>query len=214
MGRKYNRDPYIGLSEAQSQALARRDSTYTEASGQSFTVAWNYHNREPKDLREAVRMVRQAYADEVPTRLHEGYDSIGEGGTPKMDVRAEGYIFGRDDAGEAPRGKCACWVAKEQEDIGSLDAVRSVHVRDCPANHPALDYYRTPFRAALHHLGKTKRGYIVKHVALGSMGPQEAAVKEGVPYEFAKVVAWDVLCGFLRSLSDVKVSIAKSTPAA
>ncbi len=186
MGKRYNREPYIGPSEAQAEALARRDSSYSGASSVSFSVAWNFRNREPRDLREAVRMVRQAYSDEVPTRLHEGFDSIGEGGTPKMDVRAEAYLFGRDDAG---------------------------HERPDPVA-PALDYYRTPFRAALHLMGKTKRGYIVRHVALGSMGPQEAAIREGVPYEFAKLVAWDVLCGFLRSMSDVKVDLVKREPAA
>lgn len=172
MGKRYNRD---NMSEAQSDALYRRDHTFTEASRSSFTVSWDWHKREPKDLREAVRMVRQAYADEVPMRLHEGYDAIGEGGTPKMDVRAEGYLFGRDDAGEAR-----------------------------PGETPAIDYYRTPFRATLSRY-ETHRKAIVEHVAIGSMNPVSAAITEGVPYWCARMVAEDTLRGFLRSLSDVKV---------
>ncbi len=177
-------DRYI--SEAQAEALVQRDRPYTSASEMSFTVAFDYHNREPKDLREATRMVRAAYADEVPMRLHEGPDSIGEGGTPKMDARAEGYLFGHDQAG---------------------------HERPDPetGERPAMDYYRTPFRAALDHWQHKdpQLAAFVSHVALGGQGPIQAAMTEGAPRWCARDAAEGALRRFLRSLSDVKVDVAK-----
>jgi hypothetical protein len=105
-----SRKPYIGPSDAQAnaEALARRGLPYSAASGASFRVQWDWHRREPRDLREAVRMVRKAYADEVPTKLHDGPDAIGPDGTPRMTARAEGYIFGDERATDAPQGKCTC----------------------------------------------------------------------------------------------------------
>ena len=186
MTKKYNR----GISEAQSNALAleRRSAPYSESSGQSFTVAWNYHNREPKDLREAVRMVRAAYADEVPGRMHNR--DIADDGTPRMTPQAEGYIFGSDTSGTERR--------VEGEPL------------------PALDYYRTPFRAALEHLRRSspKRAAIVSHVAIGSQEGGAAAITEGVPAWCAKLVAEDTLRAFLRNLTDVKVHLPKEPEAA
>jgi hypothetical protein len=186
MTRKYNR----GISEAQSNALAleRRGMPYTAASGQSFTVAWNYHNREPKDLREAVRMARAAYADEVPGRMHNR--DLADDGTPKMTPQAEGYIFGSDTSGETRP------------------------VEGDPA--PVLDFYRTPFRAALENLRRSspKRAAIVAHITIGSQEPGASAITEGVPPWCAKLVAEDTLRSFLRNLTDVKVHLPKEVEAA
>ena len=186
MTKKYNR----GISEAQSNALAleRRSAPWSAASGQSFTVAWNYHNREPKDLREAVRMVRAAYADEVPGRLHNR--DLADDGTPHMTPQAEGYIFGSDTAGETRK------------------------VEGDPP--PAIDYYRTPFRAALEHLRRSspKRAAIVSHVTIGSQNPADAAIAEGVPPFCAKEVTESTLRAFLRNLTDIKVHLPKEAEAA
>lgn len=213
---------YVGISDAQAnaEALHRRTYTYAPENAESLRVAWDFHRREPKDLREAVHYVRKAYADEVPDKLHEGYDSIGEGGTPKMTARAEGYIFGRPDADDAKRGKCICMdlVKKgrmvEHQGEGSASAG---HFDDCPANpqnQAMLGYYHTPFRAALANLehgaeAERKRAAIVAHVTIGSQGPVEAALAEGVPAWCAQLVAEDALRSFLRSLSDIKVHIRR-----
>lgn len=182
---------YRGISDAQAnaEALARRDLTYTEASGQSFTVAWNYHNREPRDLREAVRMLRAAYSDEVPTKLHEA--AIGEDGTPRMHPQAEGYIFGSEQAG----------YERADPETGE---------------RPIADFYRTPFRALLAHWERTTspRAALISRVAIGSQGPMAAAIDLGVPAWCAKVVAEDTLRGFLRSLSDVKLHLPREDQAA
>jgi hypothetical protein len=182
---------YRGISDAQAnaEALARRSAPYAVASEVSFKVAWDYTQREPENLREAVRMVRRAYADEVPTKLHEGYDSIGEGGTPKMTAKAEGYLFGNPTSSDAGR----------DAETGEPDLV---------------SYYHAPFRAALHRMShgdeaSRKRAAIVQHVTIGQQGPQEAAIAEDVPSWCAKVVAEDAIRAFLRDLTDIKVSLRR-----
>jgi hypothetical protein len=183
--------PYIGPSESQSEALYRRESPYTEASGVSFRVKWDWTKREPRNVNEAVRMVRQAYSDEVPGRLHEGPDAIGEGGTPKMDVRAEAYIFGDDRAGHE----------RPDPETGEL---------------PLVDFYRTPFRAALSawQANKPAHAAVISAIALGGHGPMQATIDVGVPAPFAMVVADDTLRCFIRAMTDVKLRIPKEDRAA
>lgn len=184
--------PYRGPSEAQSnaEALLRRPTPYIDPHEASVRQAWDYRAREPANLREAVRMVRRAYADEVPGKLHEGPHSIGEGGTPKMTNRAEGYLFGSPSLSDARRNP----------ETGEWDA---------------LSYFHSPFRAALDNLAhgdeaERKRGAIVQHVTIGGQGPAEAAIKEGVPSWCAKLVAAEVLSAFLRNLSDVKLNLSQT----
>lgn len=188
-----SRRPYIGPSEAQSnaEALARRSSPYTLPHETSVRLAWG-GTRDPDNLREAVRRVRRMYADEVPDRLHEA--ALGDDGTPRMTARAVGYIMGDhrgDDAGTDP-------------ETGQRDL---------------LGYYHAPFRAALANLehgseSERKRAAIVSHITIGSQGPREAAIAEGVPSWCAKDVAELVLRGFLRSVSDVRVHAPQGETAA
>ena len=177
---------YIGPSEAQSnaEALMRRSAPYTAAAEASVKVAWDWRQRQPKSLREAVNMARQLHAAEVPSKLHEGPDSIGPDGTPRMTARAEGYIFGSGTSDDAARNP----------ETGERDPV---------------GYYHAPFRARLAEMGcgdeqSRKRAAIVQHVTIGAQGPVEAAVSEGVPSWCAKLVAEDALRAFLHSMSDMR----------
>lgn len=178
---------YIGPSESQSkanaEALVRRGAPYTAASDASVRIAWDWRQREPKDLREAVRLVRKAYADEVPDKLHDGPDAIGEGGTPRMTARAEGYIFGSATASDAR-----------------------------PLDDELVSYYHTPFRAALCRLQhgsapEQRRGRIVSHVTIGQMGPVEAAIAEKAHPFDAKLVAFDALRSFLHGMTDMRLHL-------
>lgn len=190
---------YRGISDAQAnaEALRHRESPYARASQASFTVQWDYRTRQPDNLREAVRMVRRAYADEIPTKLHEGYDSIGEGGTPKMTTKAEGYLFGSPDSSDA----------KRDPETGERELV---------------SYYHAPFRACLAQMARgdeasRKRAAIISHVTIGQQGPQEAAIAEGVPEWCAKIVAEAAIRTFLTRLSDVRIqarNMAESVTAA
>lgn len=181
---------WVGPSESQAnaEALARRSMPYTDASGATFRVQWDFHRREPRDLRDAVRQVRRAYADEVPHRLHEGPDSIGDDGTPKMTAKAEGYLFGAPGADDAGR---------TTNDDGSTTP-------------DLVGYYHSPFRAALARWeqgdeSERRRAAIVRHVTIGGRGPVEAAMEEGIPLWSAKHVAEWALRSFLRGLTDIRV---------
>ena len=134
-------------------------------------------------------MARKAYADEVPTKLHDS--DIGEDGTPRMSARAEGYIFGSPYTSDA---------------------------RSTPEDPVMVSYYLAPFRATLADMERgdessRKRAAIVSHVTIGSQGPREAAEAEGVPSWCAKLVAFDALAAFLRRLTDVKLDIGKEAVA-
>lgn len=186
-----SRRPYIGPSDSQSnaEALARRGSPYSVSHDISVRRAWDWRKRQPTDLREVVRAVCMAYADEPPMKLHEGPDSIGPDGTPKMTTRAEGYIFGAASGSDA----------RIDPETGQLDA---------------LGYFHSPFRAALDNLAHgnetaRKRGRIVARIAIDGQGPTEAAIAEGIPAwcGYAKQVAEDALRLFLGNLSDVKVNV-------
>ena len=188
---------YQGLAEAQAnaEALARRDSPYTGQHAASTSVAWDYRRRQPDDLRSAERAVRQAYADEVPTKLHEGYDSIGEGGTPKMTARAEGYLFGSPTSDDAGR----------DAETGQRDVV---------------GYYHAPFRAALWHMAHSSReahrrhAAIVSHVTIGQQSGVAAAIAEGVPSWCAGTVAMAALRAFLSQMSSLTVHTNTGVPVA
>lgn len=162
---------------------------YSAASEVSFCVAWDWHRREPADLREAVRMVRRAYSDEVPTKLHEGPDSIGPDGTPKMTTRAEGYIFG----------------SAQGSDRTDADQMMS--------------YYHSPFRAMLDHMqhgdaSMRRRAAIVSHITIGSQGPVQAAIAEKAHPLDAKLVAEDAIRSFLRSMTDMKLHLGRENAVA
>ena len=173
---------YRGWSDSQSnaEALARRESTYSEPNRTSAGMAYDFRRRQtPRDLRHAVDLVRRAYEDEVPTKLHES--GLADDGTPAMTAKAEAYIFGSPS-----------WT-------------------DAGRDAPLVSFYLTPFRATLdgmeHHHAESvrKRAAIVRHVTIGSQEPEQAALTEGVPSWCSRLVAFDALCSFLRSLSDVRV---------
>jgi hypothetical protein len=197
-----SRRPYVGPSEANSQALYQREHTWSGPSAQSFRIQWDMHRREPRDLRDAVRMARKAYVDEVPDKLHDA--AIGDDGTPRMTRKAEGYIFGHAQSDDAPKGKCDCKLVQDEH---------FAHAVDCPAhpqNRPLVGYYHAPFRACLDAMAhgdasSRRRAAIVSHVTIGSQKPGEAAIAEGAHPLDAKLVAWDALCSFLRSMTDLRL---------
>jgi hypothetical protein len=185
--RQYNR----GKSEAQgnAEALARRGLPYSEAHQVSVSVSQDWTKRQPRDLREAVRMIRRAYADEVPAKLHDA-TSLSDDGTPRWTNQATSYIFGN----------------AQQTDAGHQEVA------------PLIAYYLAPFRATLDGMQRgdeasRKRAAIVSHVTIGSQGPKDAAVAEGVPAWCAGTVAEDAIRSFLRRLSDVKVNVVEASAA-
>lgn len=171
-------------SQANAEALHRRGSPYTAASDVSFRVHWDANRREPSTVREAIRAVRRAYADEVPDKLHDGPDAIGEDGTPRMSAKAVGYIFGAPDADDAAR----------DPETGQRDLA---------------GWHFTPFRANLSVMSRgteTQRLYaaIVQSIAIGGQDAREAALAAGVrPAAIAKGIALMAMRSFLRSMTDL-----------
>lgn len=175
-----------------ASVLAHRASPHLDAHERSVRSSWDYRRREPADLREAVRMVRRAYADEVPESLHYGPDVVGEGGTPRFTNQAENYLFGKPTP--SPR----------------LDP--ETHLPD------AVDWYPSPFRAALYAMenapdsASRRRAAIVRHVTIGQLSPYQAALEEKAHPDDARLVAENALRCFLRSMSDMRVHPAVRDP--
>jgi hypothetical protein len=229
VSKRYNRDPYIGLSEAQAranaEALGRRDLLpgITEAHRMSVSVNADYRRRQPETLRDAVRAVRQAYADEVPTKLHSGTE-LAEDGTPRMTPQATSIIFGNHQATDAGRPKCAPDCRFHPDNVfGDLSDGGRNHEPHCPAhpsNAPLVSYYLSPFRATLERMERDraesvrKHAAIVSHVTIGSEEAEQAALTEGVPPWCSRLVAFDALQSFLNRLSSMKVDVAKEREAA
>lgn len=127
-------------------------------------------------------MVRRAYSDEVPQKMHDGPNAIGDDGTPRMAAKAVGYIFGPEDRNDAGRN-----VETGQRDL--------------------IGWYYAPFRALLRKWSggndaARKRAAIVRHVAIGSQEGVSAAITEGVPSWCAYLVAEHTLREFCRNLTD------------
>jgi len=209
-----------GISESQSaanaEALERRglhgDPAVAQAHRMTVQINADYRRRQPRDLREAVRLVRRAYADEVPAKLHDG--NLSDDGTPRWTNQATSYIFGNAQQTDAGRPKCTC--------AESRLLIPGPHAGECPAdpdNRPLISYYVTPFRAALDTMAHgglqaQKHAAIVSHITIGSQDAVPAAIAEGVPEWCAYSVAEHVLRDFLRRLSDLKVSVPKEQSAA
>lgn len=85
----------IGPSDAQAnaEALARRDGPYMAENRATTRRAFDWRNREPRDLREAVRLARAAYSDDVPEQMAEGSDTYNADGSPRFAHQAYEAIF-------------------------------------------------------------------------------------------------------------------------
>jgi hypothetical protein len=177
---------HISEPQANAEALARRGSPYATEHGTSAYRQADYRRRLPRNLREAVRAVRAAYADEVPTKLHEGPDSIGEDGTPKMTARATGYIFGNPQASDG----------------------------DEPVTWYHSPFRATLSMMANGDESRRRHAAIVSHVTIGGQSPVEAAMAEGVPSWCAGLVGEFALTAFLNSLSGMKVTVPAREDAA
>ena len=168
-------------SQANAEALANRGRTYADRNAASFRVSWDAGKRGPRDLRHAVELVRRAYRDEVPTKLHES--GLADDGTPAMTAKAEAYIFGSATWTDAGKGE---------------DALVSFY----------LTPFRARLLEMEQHAAESTRKHaaIVRHVTIGGQTGEAAAICEGVPSWCSRLVAFEALATFLRGLSDVRVA--------
>ena len=184
MSKRYNREP--SESQINADTLANRGRTYADSNAVSFRMSWDANRRVPRDLRDAVRLIRRAYQDEVPTKLHES--GLADDGTPKMTAKAEAYIFGSPtwtDAGKGETPLVSFYVTPFRATLDEMERHHAESVR--------------------------KRAAIVRHVTIGSQSPDQAAITEGVPAWCSRDVAFDALATFLRMLSDMRVNVANGS---
>ena len=85
----------ISEAQANAEALARRSATYADEHAASWKVRFD-RGGTPPDLRALVNMVRTAYADEVPTRLH--VHQTDAGGDPAWSPEFTRYLTDSDYA--------------------------------------------------------------------------------------------------------------------
>jgi hypothetical protein len=182
------RRPYLGPSDAQANAdaLARRSATYADEHARSWEVRFDRPSHEPRDLRELVRCLRRAYADEVPGRLHTS--QVDGGGTPAYAPEFARYLYGSE-------------FATDQGDGATTETYLTPFRRALASMDTSEDE------------GTRKRAWIVSHVVLGGAGPAESAILEGVPSWCAKDVAERALAVFWRRLSDVRLDLYREAVA-
>ena len=173
-------DRWKSEAQANADALANRGRTYADPNAASFRVSWDANKRSPRDLRHAESLVRRAYRDEVPSKLHSGQE-LADDGTPAMTAKAEAYIFGRPS-----------WT-----DAGKDEPLVAFYLTPFRARLDEMER---------HHAESTrKHAAIVRHVTIGGQPGEAAAQSEGVPSWCSRMVAFEALATFLRGLTDVRV---------
>lgn len=172
-------------SESQARALYERP--YTEAHRNSYTLKMQ-RTDPPATLRDLVRDLRTAYADEVPSRIHSR--DTDAGGDPAWSPEFTRYLTGSD-------------FATDTRDEGTTE-VYLTPFRACISAMGRSSDEATRRRAA-----------IVGHITFGNFGPVEAAMMEGAPEWDAKSCAQRSLELFWKRLSDVRLDLRqRAEPAA
>lgn len=82
-------------AQANADALVRRTSTFATEHAVSWQVRMDRPSHEPTTLRGYVNELRDAYAAEVPARIH--VHSLDGGGTPAFSRAMELFLFAPDD---------------------------------------------------------------------------------------------------------------------
>lgn len=100
-------------AQANAEALARRSTTYADEHARSWSVA--FARSEPTSLRDLVRDLRRAYADDMPGKMHVGH--VDGGGTPAYAGEFASLIYGspratdHGDEGASPIYQTPCRAA-------------------------------------------------------------------------------------------------------
>lgn len=167
-------------SQANAEALARRGTTYADEHAASWQVRFNRPSHETRSLRDLVRDLRRAYADEVPSRIH--VHETDAGGDPAWSPEFTRYITAGDGA-------------TDRRDAGTTE----IYVTPFRACLDTMSRATDP--------SSQKRATLVQLCIVGDASPIEAAMAMGVPAWCAKVVAKDALEVFMRRLSDIRLDL-------
>jgi len=161
------------ISESQSMA---------DAHARSWTFA--FQRRQPDTLRELVIVLRRAYADEVPSRLHKGYDNVDGGGTPAFSGEFAAFLYGSP-------------FAVDHHDEGTTEVYLS------PMRAALVSMTRS------HEEATRQMGTIAAHVCIGGANPVDAAesVLGEVPQWALRASAHRALDIFWRRCSSVRLDL-------
>lgn len=80
------------IAQASAEAMDRRLGTFADENAASLRVRFDRPSHEPKGLRGYVNELRDAYADECPTRMHR--HDVDAGGTPAFTAAFEAWLWG------------------------------------------------------------------------------------------------------------------------
>lgn len=173
------------LSEAQSTALYQRETPYTEAHRNSWSL--KMQRTRPPRPRELLHLLRQAYADEVPARIH-SHDTDG-GGDPAWSPEFTRYLTGSD-------------FSTDRNDVGTTE-VYATPFRACMASMS---------RSA--HEGTRRRAAIVFRAVVAGDDLSTAAMIEGSPEWDAPACGARALELFWTRLSDIRLDLRQTETAA
>lgn len=173
------------LSEAQSRALYERETPYTEAHRNSYALKMQ-RDRPPRP-RELLHLLRKAYADEVPSRIHSR--DTDAGGDPAWSPEFTRYLTGSD-------------FTTDVRDPGSTE-VYLAPFRACMA---AMG--RSP------HEATRRRAAIVFRAVVAGEDLATAAMCEGSPEWDAPACGARALELFWTRLSDIRLDLRRTETAA
>jgi hypothetical protein len=160
-----------------------RPTTYADEHASSWQVRFGRPSHE-MTTRQLVERLNEAYASEVPVKLHEGPDHIGPGGVPEMTPRFVGYLSTGTGAITAP------------------DDLEPVYE----------GIYRKPLQRTIagmkNSTGKVAWwGAIVERIILGGEVPVNAAMAEGSHRFEAVRSANEALAECHRRLTPTKLAL-------
>ena len=173
------------ISEAQSRAVYERETPYTEAHNNSYTLKMQ-RDRPPRP-RELLHLLRRAYTDEVPSRIHSR--DTDAGGDPAWSPEFTRYLTGSD-------------FGTDTRDDGSTE-VYTTPFRACMAA-----------MGSSAHEGTRRRASIVFRAVVAGEDLMTAAMREGAPEWDAPACGARALELFWSRLSDVRLDLRKTETAA
>lgn len=153
---------------ANAEALARRSAGYAGEHASSWQRRFDRPSHEPRSLHGYVAELREAYAAEIPSRIH--VHDVDAGGTPAFAPAFAAWLYGSpfatDDTGAytAPLRACLAAMGRGDESsrkraavagrvvlgAGPVEAAIAEGVPDWCARVVALEALRTTWRRLGH----------------------------------------------------------------
>lgn len=175
----------ISEAQANAEALARREATWTAAHAATWEARFD-RGTPPATLRELVITLRRAYRDEMPQTLHK--HAVDDGGTPAYSGEFAAFLYGS--------------VAATEEDGTYRTPVRRC-LRSMLASSTA--------DAAAFQMGRIAGRVIVGGETPADAVDHETGISE--PW-IARAIAERALLVFWKRCADVRLDLGRTVTAA